>query len=172
MVFTWTFNIRLSITRTIWVSCLSHFLLLLLHSRQICNGTCTRTRASARNYNPAPLLISGSETTSTATLRLCPFTSFLQPRQLFGHLAKLYRDRSCIQLNLYHDGKKCAIPSLHRDNFLAKEPGLCPVLASGNTTSPYCRAVSFYLSRTLHGIKMNENLYLCKTYHYDDSNRT
>jgi hypothetical protein len=24
------------------------------------------------------------------------------------------------------------IPSLHRDNFLAKEPGLWPVLASGN----------------------------------------
>jgi hypothetical protein len=28
---------------------LSHFLLLLLHLRQICNGSCTRTRASARN---------------------------------------------------------------------------------------------------------------------------
>jgi hypothetical protein len=39
------------------------------------------------------------------------------------------------------DGKKCAIPSLHRDNFLAKVSGPCPVLASGNTTSPYCRAV-------------------------------
>jgi hypothetical protein len=39
--------------------------------------------------------------------------------------------------------KTCAIPSLHRDNFSAKEPGLCPVLASGNTTSLYCRAVRF-----------------------------
>jgi hypothetical protein len=28
-----------------------------------------------------------------------------------------------------------------RDSFLAKGPGPCPVLASGNTTSPYCRAV-------------------------------
>jgi hypothetical protein len=37
--------------------------------------------------------------------------------------------------------KTRAIPSLHRDNFSAKEPGLCPVLASGNTTSLYCRAV-------------------------------
>ncbi|MFZ0472128.1 MAG: hypothetical protein WAL94_05905 [Bacteroidales bacterium] len=37
--------------------------------------------------------------------------------------------------------KTRAIPSLHRDNFLAKVPGLCPVLSSGNTTSPYCRAV-------------------------------
>ena len=42
---------------------------------------------------------------------------------------------------LYLDGKKCAIPSLHRDIFLAKVPGLCPDAASGNTTSPYCRAV-------------------------------
>jgi hypothetical protein len=37
--------------------------------------------------------------------------------------------------------KTRAIPSLHRDSFLAKVPGPCPVLASGNTTSPYCRAV-------------------------------
>jgi len=37
--------------------------------------------------------------------------------------------------------KTRAIPSLHRDSFLAKVSGFCPVLASGNTTSPYCRAV-------------------------------
>ena len=37
--------------------------------------------------------------------------------------------------------KTRAIPSLHRDNFLAKVPGPYPVLASGNTTSLYCRAV-------------------------------
>jgi hypothetical protein len=40
-------------------------------------------------------------------------------------------------------GKNCAVPSLHRDSFPAKVPGLCPVLSSGNTTSPYCRAVMF-----------------------------
>jgi hypothetical protein len=42
--------------------------------------------------------------------------------------------------------KTRAIPSLHRDNFWPRwrgVPGLCPVLASGNTTSPYCRAVRF-----------------------------
>jgi hypothetical protein len=43
--------------------------------------------------------------------------------------------------------KTRAIPSLHRDSLLAKVPGPdsyrdCPVLSSGNTTSPYCRAVS------------------------------
>ena len=43
---------------------------------------------------------------------------------------------------MYHDGKKHAIPSLHRDSFVAKEHRTWPVLASGNTTSPYCRAVS------------------------------
>ena len=54
---------------------------------------------------------------------------------------KLYRDRSSTQLNLYHDGKNHAIPSLHRDSFLAKVQGLCPVLSPGNATSLYCRAV-------------------------------
>ena len=32
---------------------LSHFLLLLLLPRQICNGSCTRTPAPALNFNPA-----------------------------------------------------------------------------------------------------------------------
>ena len=43
--------------------------------------------------------------------------------------------------SLYPDGKKCPIPSLHRDYFAAKEPGLHPVLTSGNATSLYCRAI-------------------------------
>jgi len=38
--------------------------------------------------------------------------------------------------------KTRAIPSLHRDSKLAKVYGHCPDAASGNTTSPYCRAVS------------------------------
>jgi hypothetical protein len=33
---------------------------------------------------------------------------------------------------LYLDSKNHAVPSLHRDSFLAKVPGPCPVLASGN----------------------------------------
>ena len=33
------------------------------------------------------------------------------------------------------------IKILHRDNFLAKVPGLCPDAASGNTISLHCRAV-------------------------------
>ena len=45
--------------------------------------------------------------------------------------------------------KTRAIPSLHRDSFLAKVPGLCPVLASGNATSLYCRAVSGNCAKNL-----------------------
>jgi hypothetical protein len=37
--------------------------------------------------------------------------------------------------------KTRAIPSLHRDRFLAKVNSTCSVASSGNTTSPYCRAV-------------------------------
>jgi len=33
---------------------------------------------------------------------------------------------------LYPDGKNHALPSLHHDSFVAKVPGLYPVLASGN----------------------------------------
>jgi hypothetical protein len=40
--------------------------------------------------------------------------------------------------------KTRAIPSLHHDHFLAKEPGRWSVLASGNTTSLYCRAVRLH----------------------------
>jgi hypothetical protein len=52
-------------------------------------------------------------------------------------------------------GQFCASPGfakiapwrlVRRDRFLAKVPGLKPVLASGNTTSPYCRAVIRQLS--------------------------
>jgi len=39
----------------------------------------------------------------------------------------LYRDTRNAQPALYLDGKNHAVPSLHRDNILAKVPGLCPV---------------------------------------------
>ena len=43
---------------------------------------------------------------------------------------------------LYHDAKNCAIPSLHRDSFLAKVISTCPGASSGNVFALYCRAVS------------------------------
>ncbi len=51
--------------------------------------------------------------------------------------------------------KTRAIPSLHRDNFPAKVLGLCPVLASGNTTSLYCRAVSTHGCKNLLASRRN-----------------
>src|SRR4030042_2370712 len=93
---------------------------VLLHLRQICNGL-YRDRASARN-----------KTLYTLTCYQLPIN--LVPRHSYS------------SQNLYPDGKKCAIPSLHRDSFLAKVPGSNPVLASGNTTSLYCRAVSTNIS--------------------------
>ena len=64
-------------------------------------------------------------------------------------MTTLYREARKGHKILYPDCKKCAILSLHRDSFVAKVPGLYPVLASGNTTSPYCRAVmrNFQLTR-------------------------
>jgi hypothetical protein len=44
--------------------------------------------------------------------------------------------------------KTRAIPSLHRDYFSAKAQGQWPVLASGNATYPYCRAVMVNSLRT------------------------
>ena len=43
-------------------------------------------------------------------------------------MTTLYRDTRKAHKTLYPDGKKCAIPSLHRDSFPAKVPGPCPVL--------------------------------------------
>ena len=70
-----------------------------------------------------------------------PATSFATGDKFAAPISLVPR-HSYNSQNLYPDGKKCAIPSLHRDNFSAKVPGPCPVLASGNTTSLYCRAVS------------------------------
>ena len=39
----------------------------------------------------------------------------------------MYRDTRNVQPTLYLDSKTCAIPSLHRDKFLAKVQGNCPV---------------------------------------------
>jgi hypothetical protein len=125
---------------------LSHFLLLLLHPRQICNDFCTRTRASARHkaFNTWTIL----RLRDSFVPRRC--ASAFSRLHLLGpfivHLSKLYRDTRNAQSSMHMDGKKCApvslrssghgIPTLHRDHFLAKEPGQLPYAASGNTTCP------------------------------------
>jgi hypothetical protein len=120
---------------------LSHFLLLLLHPRQIRNGRYTRTRASARNKNSCIMTDFWLRDNLYRDTAPVPATNFV-PGDKFAAPINIVPRHSYSSQNLYPDGKKCAIPSLHRDNFSAKEPGPCPVLASGNTTSLYCRAVS------------------------------
>jgi hypothetical protein len=65
-------------------------------------------------------------------------------------MTALYREARKGHKTRCLDGKNCAIPSLHRDSFLANPeysglPGAAPDASvgagSGNTTSPYCRAV-------------------------------
>ena len=135
-------NKCLSITRSIRVSCLSRFLLLFLHPRQLSN---------ARKPGHAPL----------HAIKILYQDKFLAPRQFLPrHCASAHLQTCCYRDNLSATYQLCtatrvmlnqlctwtaktrAIPSLHRDNFPAKEPRLCPVLASGNTTSLYCRAVN------------------------------
>jgi hypothetical protein len=113
---------------------------LLLLTRQICNGCCTRTRASAYHKISLSGLFSGFETTFVANAALVAAMQICHP-DYFVHPPKFVPRHSYSLQSLYLDGKKCAIPSLHRNSFSAKVSGLCPVLASGNTTSPYCRAV-------------------------------
>jgi hypothetical protein len=60
--------------------------------------------------------------------------------------------------------KTRAIPSLHRDNFSAKEPGLCPVLASGNTTSLYRRAVRRHSTLKYKQLPLNKMKSLNQVY--------
>ena len=93
-------------------------------------------------------------------IKILHHDKFLAPRQLVPrHCASAHLPTFCNRDNLPATYQPCtatlvmlnkictrtaktrAIPSLHRDNFPAKEPGLCPVLSSGNTTSLYCRAV-------------------------------
>jgi SAM-dependent methyltransferase len=47
---------------------------------------------------------------------------------------------------------------LRRDSFVAKVPGSCPVLTSGNTTSPYCRAVIGKLTHPQLDIRIMKDL--------------
>ena len=119
---------------------MSRFLLLFLHPRQISN---------ARKPRHTPL----------HAIKILYQDYFLASIKLAsrhcasGRFPNLYQRQICasaqictatlIMLNKVctWTAKTRAIPSLHRDSFSAKVPGPCPVLASGNATSPYCRAV-------------------------------
>jgi hypothetical protein len=94
------------------------------------------------------------------TIKILHLDKFLAPRQLLPRpCASAHLSTFCNRNNFSSTFQNCtttlvmlnkiptmpaktrAIPSLHRDNFAAKEPGLCPVLASGNVYYPNRRAV-------------------------------
>ena len=82
-----------------------------------------------RDTAPVPIYqLSATETNSRLTYQTCTAT-------------RVMLNKICTRT-----AKTRAIPSLHRDSFLAKVPGPCPDAASGNTTSPYCRAVRLHSS--------------------------
>jgi hypothetical protein len=70
-----------------------------------------------------------------------PASNFVTGDKFVASISLITR-HSYTSQNLYLDGKKYAILSLHRNSFMAKVPRPCPDAASGNTTSPYCRAVN------------------------------
>jgi hypothetical protein len=69
-------------------------------------------------------------------IKILHHDKFLVPRQIIPPLLTAFARGRCdtrnAHKNLYLDGKNCAIPSLHRDNFLAKVPGPVAGWASGN----------------------------------------
>ena len=52
-----------------------------------------------------------------------------------------YMPETMYQVPIAIGTKNHAVPFLHRDNYLAKVPGPCPVTASGNAYKSYRRAV-------------------------------
>jgi hypothetical protein len=120
---------------------LSRFLLLLLHLRQIGNVRkpghahlhvikilhldyfLASIKLSSRHCASAHLPVSCNRDKFPATYQPCTATLVVL-------------NKICTMT-----AKTRAIPSLHRDYFSTKAPGRWSVLASGNATSPYCRAV-------------------------------
>ena len=92
------------------------------------NQSGARTRAATHNLNLAPDKFLSS-------IKLVPrhCASTFEPHSCtlinFWSQYNLYRDTRNAHKNLYPDGKKCAIPSLHRDSFSAP-------LARGTRTLP------------------------------------
>jgi hypothetical protein len=113
---------------------------LPLRSRQLCNACCTWTRASASNNALCIVITYWLRSTLYRDTAPVPASNFVTGDKFAAPISLVTR-HSYTSQNLYLDGKKCAIPSLHRDSFLAKVHRTWPVLPSGNTTSPYCRAV-------------------------------
>jgi hypothetical protein len=82
----------------------------------------------------------------TAPVPICNICYILT--DLF-HLSTLYRDTPGFDKTFTWICKNHAVPSLHRDSFVAYRDSFVAVPASGNTTSPYCRAVRLHAPKNL-----------------------
>ena len=84
----------------------------------------------------------GFKTTGDKIRRAITVNKITIPGLLINHLITLYREPANTHKTLYPDSKNHAVPSLHRDSFSAKVPGLVPGAASGNAYYHNRRAVS------------------------------
>ena len=78
------------------------------------------------------------------------FSEFHLPGLFPVRLLNLYRDGTCTQQKLYLDGKKHAIPVLPPGPFFGESTRTGGrIVAPGNTTSLYCRAVRLHAALEL-----------------------
>jgi hypothetical protein len=77
----------------------------------------------------------------------------------------MYREPTCPHENLYQDGKTCAIPSLHRDKFLAKVPGPCPVQRQVTPTN----FIAGPLAQIFVAVRLSPRTVLIKFYLYNNN---
>ena len=77
-----------------------------------------------------------------ATAALLPFPGFIYLDYFTVVNKNCAAIAPCLHKIFTMTAKTRAIPSLHRVSFAAKVSRSCPDTASGNTTSPYCRAAS------------------------------
>jgi hypothetical protein len=148
------------LTRTIWVSCLSRFLLLLLHVRQISSGCCTQTRSSAHNLKSyTKTIICLRDKFVPRPLRHSLLQSYL-PGEITSHYQTCAATAPTRNRPYAMTAKTRAIPALHREKDLAKVPGQVNGASLGNTTSPYCRAVSIHASCDSIGNLLKRDKYI------------
>ena len=132
------------LTRMVGVISSSRF----LHDTEPFTGTCvelgTRTRAVAHNIHFAPWQFSAFETNSTAILRQCFLPALFTEINIRPSIKLVPRSRqNSIKFVPWRQKHAPYLPCTVTVIWLAcrRVPGLLPDAASGNITSPYCRAV-------------------------------
>ena len=102
--------------------------------------TCTRTRSSAHNINPAPRQFSGSETNCTATLRQCPQQQSCNVT-VSRLRSNLYRDTRIVNKTCTRMAKTTPYPPCTVTAFWLKYQDSARLLRRVTPTKLYRRAV-------------------------------